>query len=224
MQRLTGIAQLICSTAATALLLGACAAPTPQADACTAPLSATVPNSCIVAPDILWRGARPDGEAATLVDLGVKTVVNLELLHDDLDDFLAIPGAPRQSGSIDYFRVRDWEPNVVIAPWLLDHHVAEFIAIMRTQAKPVYVHCRSGQNRTGVMVASYRVLQGMPVDDAIEEMRKYRGVWFDYDADYLRKLTGEHRQRLEEMIAAKMTQVQRNARIDCDTAGCRKAP
>lgn len=224
MHRLTGSARFICSAAASVALLGACAGPAPQADACATPLSATVPNSCVVVPDILWRGGRPDREVATLVGLGVNTVVNLELLHDDLDALLAIPAAPGLSGSLDYFRVRDWEPNVVIAPWLLDEHVAEFIAIMRTQAKPVYVHCRSGQNRTGVMVASYRVLAGMPVDDAIEEMRKYRGIWFDYDADYLRRLTGEHRQRLEAMIAAKMTQVKRKARIECDATGCRQAP
>ena len=36
--------------------------------------------------DVLWRGARPDAAgAAWLVAQGVRTIINLELLHGDQD-------------------------------------------------------------------------------------------------------------------------------------------
>jgi hypothetical protein len=54
----------------------------------------------------------------------VKTIVNLEWLHDDQASFQAavLPAFGRRE--IGYFRVRDWEPPVAIAPGLLDKHVA----------------------------------------------------------------------------------------------------
>jgi protein tyrosine phosphatase len=148
-------------------------------------------------------------------------VVNLELLHDDLDAFRSARPAVDRLRSIGYFRVRDWEPNVVAATALLDAHVAKFIAIVRTQARPIYVHCRSGQNRTGVMVAAYRILEERAsIDAAIAEMGKYQGVWFKQDSEYLRQLTGEHRAKLEAMIADQVTQVRREARLECSASGC----
>lgn len=209
------------------LILGAtslfsCAAPKPLADACALPLSPAIANSCVVATDALWRGAKPDADGATaLVSLGVKTVVNLEMLHNDLDSFRAARPSTASSASIGYFRIRDWEPNVVIAPALLDSHVSDFIAIAKTQAKPIYVHCRSGQNRTGVMIAAYRVLlEGVPIDTAIAEMQKYQGVWFKQDAEYLRSLTGDHRARIEKMAETRIGQIQPEAHLECSTSGC----
>jgi tyrosine-protein phosphatase SIW14 len=176
----------------------------------------------VVVPGALWRGAKPDAPgAAALISLGVRTVVNLELLDDDRDAFrMARPSTP-VSTSIDYFRIRDWEPNVVIAPALLDSHVSAFMAIVKTQAKPIYVHCRSGQNRTGVMIAAYRVmLEGASIESAIDEMRRYQGAWFKQDAEYLRGLIGEHRARIEKMTESRIGQIQREARLECSASGC----
>ena len=205
----------------TALLFG-CATPKPLADACASPLSPAIANSCVVVPNTLWRGAKPDVDGATtLVSLGVKTVVNLELLHDDLDAFRAARPSTASSANIDYFRISDWEPNVVIAPALLDSHVSDFIAIVKTQAKPIYVHCRSGQNRTGVMIAAYRVLlEGVSIESAIAEMQKYQGVWFKQDAEYLRSFTGEHRVRILKMAEARIGQIRPNAHLECSASGC----
>lgn len=205
----------------TTLLFG-CATLKPLADACASPLSPAIANSCVVAPDALWRGAKPDVDGATaLISLGVKTVVNLELLHDDLDAFRAARPPTAPSASIDYFRIRDWEPNVVIATALLDSHVSDFIAIVKTQAKPIYVHCRSGQNRTGVMIAAYRVLlEGVSIESAIAEMQKYQGVWFKQDAEYLRSLTGEHRERIVQMAEVRIGQIRPEAHLECSTSGC----
>lgn len=211
-------------TLGTLSLLG-CAAPKPLADACARPLSPAIANSCVVAPGAVWRGAKPDAQgAAALVSLGVKTLVNLELLHDDLDAFHAARPSMPGSASIDYFRIRDWEPNVIIAPALLDSHVADFIAIVKTRARPIYVHCRAGQNRTGVMVAAYRVLlEGMAIESAIAEMQKYQGVWFKQDAEYLRSLSGEHRVQIEKMVEARIGRMRPAARLECSASGCQES-
>ena len=186
------------------------------------PLSPAIPNSCVVSQGALWRGAKPDAAgAAALISLGVHSVVNLELFHDDLDAFLAARPSTVLSTHIDYFQIRDWEPNVVIAPVLLDSHVAQFIAIVKTQEKPIYVHCRSGQNRTGVMIATYRILiEGMLIESAISEMWRYQGIWFKQDAEYLRSLTGEHRARIEKMIASRQQDVRADLRLACSALGC----
>ena len=217
----THLRAIFLASLGTALLFG-CSAPEPRANACPSPLSPAVANSCVVVPGALWRGGKPDAlGAAALISLGVRTVVNLELLDDDRDAFRMARPSTTVSTSIDYFRIRDWEPNVVIAPALLDSHVSDFIAIVKTQARPIYVHCRSGQNRTGVMIAAYRVmLEGASIESAIDEMRRYQGMWFKQDAEYLRGLTGEHRARIEKMTESRIGQIQREARLECSASGC----
>jgi hypothetical protein len=207
-----------------AAALAGCAGPLPLADACPSTLTPAIANSCSVTPGVLWRGGKPDARGASaLLDLGVGSVVNLELLHDDLPAFAMAQAAPGRALGVDYFRVREWEPNVLVSPASLDASVAEFIAIVRTQAKPVYVHCRSGQNRTGVMVAAYRILEeNAPPERAIEEMRRYNGAWLEQDARYLRRLQGERRAGIERMIAARMPRVLSQARLACTSAGCKE--
>lgn len=205
---------------AAALLLSACAGPQPHPDACQQALTSEVINACVVSPGVLWRGGKPDEQgAAALLRQGVGTVVNLEMLHSDQDAFRRAKGAaPR---AVDYFEVPEWEPNVVIAPARVDDSVAEFIAIVRTQPRPVYVHCRSGQNRTGVMVAAYRIIEeGMPVEAAIEEMGRYNGFWFQQDAEYLRGMAAERMAQVKALADRKLPGLRRAARFECGEQGC----
>ena len=206
---------------AAAIALTACAGPQPHPDACQQALTPHVTNACVVSPGVLWRGGKPDEQGASaLLGRGVGTVVNLEMLHSDREAFRRSKGSgPRQ---VEYFEVPEWEPNVVIAPSRVDDSVAEFIAIVRTQPRPVYVHCRSGQNRTGVMVAAYRILEeGVSVDQAIDEMGRFNGFWFAQDADYLRGMaTPERRARIKAEAERKQRGLQRAARFDCSEQGC----
>jgi Tyrosine phosphatase family len=193
-----------------------------QIAACSPPLSEAIPNSCVVSPGVLWRGSKPDpAGAASLLSLGVRTVVNLEWLHDDIKAFQVARPAKVLSKKLDYFRIREWEPNVVIAPSVVDSHLAEFLAIVKTQPKPIYVHCRSGQNRTGVMVAAYRVLfEGSSPESAIAEMGKYRGIWFKEDAKYINSLKGKRRANLEALINSRLKDVRPTASLTCSVKGC----
>jgi len=173
----------------------------------------------------LWRGARPDAAAAAaLVEMGVKTVVNLEWLLDDRKSFEEASVAADKLYEVQYFRVPDWEPLVVIAPSKLDNHVAHFIAITRTQPKPIFVHCRSGQNRTGVMVAAYRVFNGADIEETIAEMGGYGGIWFKNDAEYIRTLTVQRRAQLEGRIEEWIPKLRRDAQILCSNTKCTANP
>ena len=203
-------------------LLVGCATASPTSElSCNNPLDAKVANSCVVSEQTLWRGARPNPEAAAaLVALGVKTVVSLELLQDDRNAFETAAISGRDAREIQYFQLRDWEPLVLLAPGTVDDHVAHFLAIARTQPKPIYVHCRSGQNRTGIMVAAYQVFNGADIEATISEMEKYGGFWSKSDADYLRTLTPQRRAAIEQRVAAWMPKVQRSASIRCAGGRC----
>lgn len=194
---------------------------------CRNNLQSPIINFCEVAPNTLWRGAKPDEEgAAWLVAHGVRTVVNLELMHDDLANFGAAknvdPNAPPIKIDIQYFRLRDWEPLAIFVPALTDQHVVQFLAIMKQSPKPVYVHCRSGQNRTGVMVAAYRLLiENADLEKTIAEMKHYHGFWSFADSRYLRDLV---KRRDAVLRQADMNTPKRDATISCSDSICKIEP
>lgn len=107
----------------------------------------------------LYRGAQPEQAGfEALTRLGVRTVVNLRSLHDD--DLR--PDLPLRE-----LRV----PMRAENPELAD--VKSFLRLVTTPTNlPAFVHCRRGADRTGLMVASYRVVvQGWDKPRALEEMK-----------------------------------------------------
>jgi len=206
------------------LLLCSCASISTQsvAGACSNNLGATIPNFCVVTPNVLWRGARPDKNgAAWLIQQGVRTIVNLELILDDEPAFGQATVADANNYEVGYFRIHDWEPLPLLAPSIVDDHVANFLAIVSQQLKPIYVHCRSGMNRTGVMVAAYRVLiEGVSDKDAIAEMERYRGQWFETDANYIRGLVPERREEIRRKIMKWIPKLKRDAQVICTNGTC----
>lgn len=193
---------------------------------CETTLGSPIPRFCEVHADTLWRGSKPTTtEAAWLVQHGVKSVVNLELLHDDRAQFAQAQLSEPQQAQIDYFKLYDWEIFPVVAPAQTDQRIVQFLAIMQQQAKPVYVHCRSGQNRTGLMVAAYRIMvQDWPIEQAIEEMRGFDGLWFNSHAAYLRSLNPAKQQHLLAQAQQLRTTQQRRAQIVCAAQRCRVQP
>jgi tyrosine-protein phosphatase SIW14 len=130
----------------------------------------------------LLRGGRPDAAGAQwLAGRGVLTVINLEWEERDEVVFAGLP--------IKLIRLADFEPLPTFAPKITDQHVVDFLARLRVEARPAFVHCRSGINRTGVMVAAYRLLvKSDPLDAVLAEFASYHGAWEWGDERYLRTL------------------------------------
>jgi protein tyrosine/serine phosphatase len=180
-----------------------------------------IQNFNVVTPDVLWRGGRPDVDgAAWLIQHGVKTIVNLELIHDDKSAFSNTTIMDAHNYEVGYFRIPDWEPLTLFAPSLEDDHVAHFLAIVSQQPKPVYVHCRCGTKRTSVMVAAYRVIvEGVSDKGTIDEMRLYDGSWFKVDAKYIRGLS-ERREEIRRKVAEWIPKLKNDAQVVCTRGIC----
>lgn len=182
----------------------------------------TIQNFCVVTPNVLWRGARPDKDsAAWLIEQGVRTIVNLELILDDKAAFSLAKVTRSRSYEVGYFRIHDWEPLPLLAPSLVDDHVAHFLAIVSRQPKPIYVHCRSGKNRTGLMVAAYRVLiEGVRQADAIAEMKRFQGQWFSADERYIHSLSPSRRAEIQHRVEEWLPELNKDAVIICTKGTC----
>ena len=121
--------------------------------------------------DGLWRSALPrHPETATLRALGIRTVINLRP-QGDPPWFAGSDIATRQVG-IDTWNVSEAQLRDVLR-----------IAIDPAQ-RPVLIHCTHGADRTGLMVAAYRmVVQGWSEADAEREMIHggygYHPVWIN---------------------------------------------
>jgi tyrosine-protein phosphatase SIW14 len=121
----------------------------------------------------LYRGAQPTADGfKTLEAMGVKSIVNLRNLHSDRD---AMEGR-----GMKYFRLH---VDTLLPE---DDEVESFVRIMaRADNLPVFIHCRQGSDRTGLMVAAYRIVfQGWSKEQAIQEMRD-GGYGFHDDFQHL---------------------------------------
>jgi protein tyrosine/serine phosphatase len=108
---------------------------------------------------VLYRGAQPSREGMLqLEQMGVKTVVDLRGFHDDTDK---LPGTKLSCVTIRFYT---WHPE--------DDDMVRFLkTVTDINKQPVFVHCERGIDRTGTMVAVYRMaVQGWSKDEAIREM------------------------------------------------------
>jgi tyrosine-protein phosphatase SIW14 len=60
-------------------------------------------------------------------------------------------------------------------PWPHDEVFAKFLKVVHdNKGKKIFVHCRLGDDRTGMMVAAYRMAEeGWTADEAMNEMRSF---------------------------------------------------
>ena len=107
----------------------------------------------------LYRGARPTPEGiASLRELGVRTVVNLEMFHSDRE---MLRGSGMNYVTISF---KAWHPE--------NEDMVAFLKVAAdANLAPVYVHCQYGSDRTGTMCALYRIaVEGWSKQEAINEM------------------------------------------------------
>jgi len=204
-------------------LCGCCAAVSTQrvATSCTTNPGAAIPKFCIATPNLLWGGGRPNkDDAGWLIEHGIRTIINLEIVHDDRSALSQATVPPDKHYEVDYFRVRDWEPMPMIAPSIEDDRVAEFLAVVSQAPTPILAHCRCGMKRTAVMIAAYRVVvEGVSADKAIAEMWRYGGAWSKPDSKYIRAMSGR-RDEMRRRIAEWVPKLKRDALVVCADGRC----
>ena len=126
----------------------------------------------------IYRSAQPRDDAQqALTELGIKSVISLRWSADDAK---LLPNVRRIHAPIE--------------SWDVDHNevMRALRALIDPANQPVLVHCRHGADRTGTVVAAYRmIVQDWSATAAIEEMRKggyrYHAVWRNM-LRYLRRL------------------------------------
>ena len=119
-----------------------------------------------------YRGAQPEGrDYADLAALGVKTIIDLQEDGDPDEARLA------QAAGLTYHRIPMSTRRAPTAEQLASF----FDLVNDAAAQPVYVHCKGGRHRTGVMTAAYRMsFEDWQADRAYEEMKR-----FDFGPSFL---------------------------------------
>lgn len=131
----------------------------PRPDSWAAPVSVEgVPNLFRVSEN-LYRSAQPTREGfRNLAKMGIRTVVTFRGGHADR---ALTEGAGLTLVEIPMPDIRPETGQVV-----------QLLKILRDDSRsPVLVHCLKGADRTGAMIAAYRItLEGWTKDEAIDEM------------------------------------------------------
>jgi protein tyrosine/serine phosphatase len=120
--------------------------------------------------DHLYRGAQPDAEGIkSLKRLGVKMIVNLRMAGDQWKEEAALA----QASGIQYTNFPmsgAGRPN--------EDQVRQILSLFESCPNPVFVHCQHGCDRTGTIVACYRIQHDHWSSDlALREAKKY-GISF----------------------------------------------
>ena len=140
--------------------------------------------------DRLYRGGQPKrGGYERLARLGVKTVINLR----DADEHARAEGVEARGAGLRYYNVpmgRLGRPS--------DAEVERVLRLIDApENQPVFVHCHRGADRTGLVVAVYRMAHdGWTAERAQAEanrfgMRRWQIGKKDYINDYYRDHLGD---------------------------------
>ncbi|MCX7794185.1 MAG: dual specificity protein phosphatase family protein [Thermodesulfovibrionales bacterium] len=110
----------------------------------------------------IFRGAQPLPEGyLTLKKMGIKTVINLRN-HSEKE---AVEAAGMKSIEI---------PLSVLKKTSIEDVNRIIEIISNPENQPVYVHCRHGQDRTGIVIAAYRMrIDGWSLKEAEAEMQAF---------------------------------------------------
>ncbi len=126
-----------------------------------------VPNAAKVS-DQLFRGAQPElSSLPQLKSLGVTTIVDLRRQFPNGSEY------ERQRAESLGLRFVHIPVGGFSTP--SPQQLAQFFSLFRETPQPrIFVHCRYGDDRTGVFIASYRIaFQHWTAEQALAEMRAF---------------------------------------------------
>ncbi len=133
----------------------------------------------------LYRGAQPKlGGIERLARLGIKTVINLR----GEDERARKEEAEARRAGLRYF-------SVPMGRWgrPTNEQVESVLSIINAEEnQPVFIHCKRGSDRTGIIIAVYRIVHdGWSGEEALEEAERLDMFWWkfkmkDFISDYYR--------------------------------------
>lgn len=120
----------------------------------------------------VFRGALPGNEGyATLKRMGIRTVINLCLTESEKEN-------------VERRGMRSIEIPMEMTTKGLKEKVDRVVALMADPAnQPVFIHCRHGQDRTGIVVAAFRMkMENWSLADAEAEMKSFgfNDIWVHF--------------------------------------------
>ena len=121
----------------------------------------------------LYRGGQPkDGGLQKLKDLGVKTIVNLR----GEDAHTRAESEEAHSLGLGYYSI-----SLPGFSRPKDEEVGRVLDIINApENQPIFIHCRRGKDRTGTIVACYRISHdGWTAEQAKDEARRYGLGWVE---------------------------------------------
>lgn len=138
--------------------------------------------------DHLYRGAQPRSPGLReLKNLGITTIVDLRR-----EDAVRSEWEEKRAESLGirfvHIPVSGWSPPS-------DEQVAQFLYLFKNRPREVvFVHCRFGDDRTGVFIASYRIVfDNMPLQKVLKEMYYFgfNGFWHPSMAAFVKQFPSQ---------------------------------
>ena len=133
----------------------------------------------------LYRGGQPkSGGVKKLAEIGIKTIINLR----GTDELTRAEEAEAKAAGIVYFNIP--MPGLSRPTHEQISRVMEIVG--NQESGPVFIHCKRGSDRTGTVVAVYRISRdGWTADKALTEAKRFGLSWMefgmkDYVSDYYR--------------------------------------
>jgi tyrosine-protein phosphatase SIW14 len=145
-----------------------------------------VPNAGKIS-ETLFRGAQPAVTGLEqLKQLGFTTVVNLR-------GWEGAVSSERKKAEVLGLRFI----NIPVSGWSppSDEQVAQFLSLFHeAPGEKIFIHCKYGEDRTGVMIAAYRIAEShWSAKQAMEEMYffGFHKRWHPSMQSYVRKFPGK---------------------------------
>lgn len=127
--------------------------------------------------DSIYRSEQPGKEEMKeLEKFGIRTILNLRNYHNDKLE------ANGTTMTLERIRMNASE--------ISQEQIFQAMKIIKNSPKPILIHCFHGSDRTGCMVASYRIIfQNWSKEAAIDELKNpafgYHAKWFPNILDAL---------------------------------------
>ncbi len=117
-------------------------------------------------PGRIYRGGQPETltDYALLQKVGIRTIINMKTTEEAIES---------EARLAEIFGMRMISRPINPLFGLSDEGLDDIQSLMRDRSlQPVFIHCRHGKDRTGLMAGVYRVeQQGWTPDAAYSEMR-----------------------------------------------------